>query len=284
MHRNGKIARLPRPIRTDLNHRLDDGQEADSILPWLNELPLVQQMVEEQFGGVPISPQNLSEWRQGGFREWLLRQELIEHAGQASDYADDLDDEVITSQLPGKLAALLAARYAALLGRWNGAMTPEMADDICVLRGLNKDIALLQKTLQAAEKQKREQEKAINDEEKWLLEEEKKRQTAPIMAQFEAERMALSMGGGEQAQKIAEYLAAVKFDLPPPREYLEKAKKQESPEKPKEAKNVTILPFTPASSDPIKANQTNSGQAEGKFEQATEASAPVKAASEATMK
>jgi hypothetical protein len=262
MHRNGKIARLPRPIRTDLNHRLDDGEESDSLLAWLNKLPLVEQMVEERFDGVPISPQNLSEWRQGGFREWLLRQELIEHACQASDYADDLDDEVITSQLAGKLAALLAARYAAFLGQWNGEMGPGLLDTIYVLRGLNKDIALLQKTLQAAEKQKREHEKALDDEEKWELEEEKKRQTAPIMAQFEAERMALSMGGGEQAQKIAEYLAAVKFDLPPPREYLEKAKKQESPEKPKEAKNVTVLPLTPASSDPIKANQTKTGQEE----------------------
>ena len=258
MSRIGKIARLPRQIRTDLNHRLDDGQEGQPLLDWLNKLPLVEQMIDEQFDGVPISPQNLSEWRQGGFREWLLRQELIERACQTSDYADDLDDEIVSSQLAGKLAALLAARYAALLGRWHGDLTPDMADDICVLRGLNKDIALLQKTLQAAEKQACEREKRINDEEKWLLEEEKKRATAPIYAKLEAEALALSFGGDENAKKIAEYLIAVKHDLPPPPEYWDRpSAKPKSEPSAKDAKNVTVLPLTPTSSKPIKANQGN---------------------------
>jgi len=256
MSRIGKIARLPRHIRTDLNHRLDDGQEGQPLLDWLNGLPLVEQMIEEQFAAVPISPQNLSEWRQGGFREWLFRQELIEQACQADDYADDLNDEIVTSQLAGKLAGLLAARYAALLGRWNGDLTPDMADAICVLRGLNKDIALLQKTLQSAEKQQRDRDRANDEEEKWELEEEKKRATAPMWAKLEAEAMALSFGGGEKAQKIAEYLMAVKHDLPPPPEYRERpASKPETQPAPKDAKNPKTPPSAPVSSKLIKPNQ-----------------------------
>lgn len=255
MSRIGKIARLPRHIRTDLNHRLDDGQEGQPLLDWLNALPLVEQMIDEQFGGVPISPQNLSEWRQGGFREWLLRQELIEQACQADDYADDLEDEVVTSQLAGKLASLLAARYAAVLGGWHGDPSPEMMEMIYLLRALNKDLALLQKTLQSAEKQQREREKANDEEEKLMMEEEKKRETAPIHARFEAEAMEVALGGGEKARFIAQFLAASKYDLPPPRDYQERVQKLDSLEKPETLKNQPNPPSIPVSSKLIKANQ-----------------------------
>ena len=36
---NGKIARLPRAIRDELNRRMDDGQTGKELLPWLNGLP-----------------------------------------------------------------------------------------------------------------------------------------------------------------------------------------------------------------------------------------------------
>ncbi len=39
MKRNGKIARLPRAIRDELNRRMDDGQTGQELLPWLNGLP-----------------------------------------------------------------------------------------------------------------------------------------------------------------------------------------------------------------------------------------------------
>jgi hypothetical protein len=253
MSRIGKIARLPRHIRTDLNHRLDDGQEGQPLLDWLNQLPLVEQMIDEQFDGVPISPQNLSEWRQGGFREWLLRQELIEQACVSEDWADDLDDQLITSQLPGKLAGLVAARYAALLSQWNGELNPEMVDRLSLLRNLNKDIALLQRTLQAAEKQKREQEKAENDEEQWELEEEKKRATAPMMAKLEAEAMALAFGGGPKAQQIGQYMAAVKHDLSP--KYWPDAMKPGSPGKAQDHKKPQKRGSRPVASNQIKPNQ-----------------------------
>ncbi len=34
---NGKIARLPRAIRDELNRRMGDGQTGQELLPWLNE-------------------------------------------------------------------------------------------------------------------------------------------------------------------------------------------------------------------------------------------------------
>ena len=60
--RTGKIARLPREVREELNLRLERPEPGPQILAWLN--------------GEPVTKQNLSHWRQGGFRNWLTREDL----------------------------------------------------------------------------------------------------------------------------------------------------------------------------------------------------------------
>ncbi len=125
--RRGKIARLPRAIREQLNCRLDDGLEASEILPWLNDLPEVRQIVIQRFNGVPISPQNLSAWRQGGFQEWLLQRELFDSASHMCEHVQELQ-EIIGSDSPDDVPHTLAdymvtqlsVRFAAFLGRWDG--------------------------------------------------------------------------------------------------------------------------------------------------------------------
>jgi hypothetical protein len=68
---NGKIARLYSDLRRQINLRIYEGQPGSVILPWLNGLPEVKKIIDEQFGGVPISDANLSQWRKRGFRIWL---------------------------------------------------------------------------------------------------------------------------------------------------------------------------------------------------------------------
>jgi hypothetical protein len=58
--RTGNIAQLPRAVRDRLNQMLDDGCRYQQIIAWLNS------------NGHPgIKPNNLTEWRKGGFQEWL---------------------------------------------------------------------------------------------------------------------------------------------------------------------------------------------------------------------
>jgi hypothetical protein len=87
----GKIARLPKHLRHQLNGRLEDGEPGKQLAEWLNGLPEVQEVLKLRFGGRPISEQNLSEWKQGGYLEWLKLQEsryLVQHlAEQAEDLA-----------------------------------------------------------------------------------------------------------------------------------------------------------------------------------------------------
>jgi hypothetical protein len=73
--RHGKIARLPLTLREELNCRMQNGQLSPALLPWLNQLPEVQSLLAQSFAGRPISRQNLSEWRLGGYRDWLKLQE-----------------------------------------------------------------------------------------------------------------------------------------------------------------------------------------------------------------
>ena len=76
--RTGKIARLPKEIREQLNRRLENGHTARTILPWLNALPETKQILTEQFESKPIRAQNLSEWKKGGYQDWLQQQERID--------------------------------------------------------------------------------------------------------------------------------------------------------------------------------------------------------------
>ncbi len=88
--RTGKIARLPHHIRDQLNGRLYEGEPAKHLALWLNSLPEVQAILAAGFGAKPIRPQNLSEWKQGGYRDWLLQQEALELVRRLAEDAGEL--------------------------------------------------------------------------------------------------------------------------------------------------------------------------------------------------
>lgn len=85
--RKGKIARLPHTIRHEINTRLRDGNVGTEILDYVNSLPDVQSILADQFGGEPIKPQNLTDWRQGGYQDWLCNQDQYEEARKTTDNA-----------------------------------------------------------------------------------------------------------------------------------------------------------------------------------------------------
>src|SRR4051794_37418330 len=65
--RNGKIARLPHTVREEVNQMLRNGVRYDSILQHLTEL-----------GHAAISKNSISNWRRGGFVDWLNEQQQRE--------------------------------------------------------------------------------------------------------------------------------------------------------------------------------------------------------------
>ena len=116
MNRTSKITRLPDSLREELNQRLRNGEPGANILHWLNKLPEVIALVEAHYGGNLISPQNLSDWNQGGYREWLTRQEMRESSKDVATEAPHLTAAAGGSLLNPLTTAVLA-RYGALLAK-----------------------------------------------------------------------------------------------------------------------------------------------------------------------
>jgi hypothetical protein len=71
----GKIGRLPKALQEEVNRRLENNQKGRSIVAWLNSLPEVRQVLAGEFQRVPVSEENLSQWRSHGYRAWLWRRE-----------------------------------------------------------------------------------------------------------------------------------------------------------------------------------------------------------------
>src|ERR1700679_1065490 len=96
--RTGKIARLPREIRDQLNQRLNDGQSGRRLVAWLNSLPEVQRILVAEFDGSPINTPNLSHWKAGGYEDWLTRRETLEQARELA-----ADSHGLATATDGKL-------------------------------------------------------------------------------------------------------------------------------------------------------------------------------------
>lgn len=146
--RQGKIARLPHTLRQEVNLRLLDGQPSREILPWLNAQPAALEVWDARFEGAPATPQNLSEWRLGGYKDWLRRRERVESTKTLREFSLKL-----VNAGGGKLAAGSAAIAAGeILGRIESAAEEELGDLINALKPLLKDEVAREK-LALAQKQ-----------------------------------------------------------------------------------------------------------------------------------
>jgi len=75
--RNGKIARLPKATRDIINRMLDDGLPYHVIIDELGE------------AGEGLNTQNLTNWKQGGYQDYLKNQEIIARAKAQMESALD---------------------------------------------------------------------------------------------------------------------------------------------------------------------------------------------------
>src|SRR5215212_5395551 len=91
--RVGKIARLAYKTREQLNLRMLNGELGPPLLKWLNELPDTKETFDEFFGGKPVTKQNLSEWRHGGYQDWLRHQHRQERFQQMNEQGEELQGD-----------------------------------------------------------------------------------------------------------------------------------------------------------------------------------------------
>jgi hypothetical protein len=80
--RRGKVARLPKSTRDLINRMFDDGLPYRVIIDELGET------------GEGLNTQNLCNWKQGGYQDWLKYQELLEKCRLQAEYATEFLQEV----------------------------------------------------------------------------------------------------------------------------------------------------------------------------------------------
>jgi hypothetical protein len=131
--RTGKIARLPGEIRNTLNHRLHNGALGRELAPWLNALPEVQAVLAKRFASRPITEDNLSEWRRGGFQDWLLHEERRVRLRELSRQCPERDPALRAHRIAAFTEEQLALELAEELERLS-VMTDRAERSKCLQR------------------------------------------------------------------------------------------------------------------------------------------------------
>jgi len=170
MTRLGKIARLSREIREELNVRLQNGEVGRKLVEWLNGLPAAQAVLAENFGGRAISTQNLSEWKQGGYEDWVRHQENCAYAVMLTEMSDDLEGVAGETRLEDRLAAPMAMALARLLREAEEA--PAGAEQRRTILDVARQLSQLRRESHQAERVRMERERWAHKELE-LLEEER---------------------------------------------------------------------------------------------------------------
>ena len=185
--RRGKIAKLPADLRMEVNRRLHDGQPANQIMPWLNSHDRVRPILDTQFKGENINDQNLTEWRQGGFMDWLDERERLDALKELSLFAG----EAVKSggSLADGAAAVAAGRLISAIEGADDEQLLKISAAIASLRGGDADIKRVQLL---EERVKQTGRKLEFDEKRWRM------RTVELVMEYlsDAESMrAISQGG-----------------------------------------------------------------------------------------
>ena len=157
MTRRGKIARLPHPVREQINRRLQNGDEGKQIAEWLNSMPEVRVLLDAEFDGQPVKAPNLSHWKLGGYRDWEAQQEALEAVRRFGADAAEIS-HATGGQLADHLALCLTARIAVALQQ-APAGGDDPAGELQRLRQLCADLVALRKGDHNAQRLRIEREK-----------------------------------------------------------------------------------------------------------------------------
>ena len=114
MTRHGKVARLPKAIRDELNRRLANGEQGKRLVVWLNGLDTVQAILKEDFEGKLISEANLTGWKQGGYQDWRQREEVSALAAELRDRPQGILEELDGAEGSDYLGTLMMVQLAQI--------------------------------------------------------------------------------------------------------------------------------------------------------------------------
>src|SRR5438477_7092180 len=95
--RNGKVARLPKKLRDELNQMIADGFTYAEVIEKLGD------------EGKALTEVNVTNWRGGGYQEWVQEQQRLDTMRVRQEFAIDLvraNQGITTHQAASQIAAL----------------------------------------------------------------------------------------------------------------------------------------------------------------------------------
>jgi len=185
MARQGKFARLPHALREETNRRLHNGESSGVILAWLNAKPEAIRIWDAHFDGAPATPQNLSEWRLGGYKDWIAERESIENTKALASYAAEIAGAggALSSGLQAILAGRIMESFEVLLNADEGDDQPDKPVDR--IAKLSSSIVAMRNADTAADRVALDKEKVSAKKEDQKLSREKfEMQTVAKFMQF----------------------------------------------------------------------------------------------------
>jgi hypothetical protein len=136
--RRGKIARLPRALREEVNRHLLQEQPDQVLLAWLNARPEVRPVLLPYFKDTTVTPQNLSDYRYGSFREWLKKEEQERRTRELAEYAVRIGagpgvdlGRASAALLHSQLILLMEPMHSLITAMANGVHMEERIKLIC---------------------------------------------------------------------------------------------------------------------------------------------------------
>ncbi len=192
----GKIGRCPPQIRDEVNRRLLDGEPASKILPWLNSQEEVLRILDLYFGEEPVTPQNLSEWRKGGYAAWLKRRERVAELKELSAYALKLGEAAGGSVTDGS-AAILGGR---ILEKIEKALAE--GDDETITGLVEPVVALRRADLEARKARQRDRQLDQKEREVSLSEKQFQVRTCELFVRWAEDKRAIEIAASKDKSEV----------------------------------------------------------------------------------
>jgi len=114
---NGKIARLPKAARDQVNVWLRDGLSYPEIIQRLGDI------------GKGLKPGHLCEYRKRGYQDWLRQREWLEHLASKSEFSTDILATQDSGALHEASLRLAAAQMFDQLMRFSSALPAENGEN-----------------------------------------------------------------------------------------------------------------------------------------------------------
>ena len=210
MTRNGKIARMPYGIREALNRRLRDGKSGPAVLKWLNEQEECLEVLDDEFESRPITKQNLSEWKQGGYMDWVRKEETRERVHVLMEKADDLERDAGRATIGDRVATLLEVELAVAMEQLDEIKDPK---ERCTrVKEITRELSRLRREDHHARKLRMEEEQYERREKK-----AETKRLLKLQRDMQDKQLVTSIrGGGDEAWKWTDWEIRVRHGLPMP--------------------------------------------------------------------